>query len=154
VFGDTIQKPGTYLLDGNQTVLQALATAGSGEISEVVVVRTKGALGPVLPGQDPTSDVIRVNLRDLERNVEGGSLIGNVELQDGDTLFVPRVDPMTIRVIGEVRREGSYGIATNTTVLQGIALAGGLGERAAIGRATITRLSGGKVSVLHARMDD
>jgi polysaccharide export outer membrane protein len=154
VFGEQVKAPGIYELETNRTLLQALASAGAGELSEAVVIRTRGAISPVLPGQDAASEVIHVNLRDLEKGVEAGTLSGNIELQDGDTVFVPRVDPNLVQVVGQVRHPGAYAIATGTTVRQALTLAGGPAERAALERATITRIADGRVQTIRATLDD
>lgn len=154
VFGEQVKAPGTYELETNRTLLQALASAGAGELSEAVVIRTRGAISPVFLGQDAASEVIRVNLRDLERDVEAGTLSGNIELQDGDTVFVPRVDPNLVQIVGQVRHPGPYAIAGGTTVRQALTLAGGPAERAALNRATLTRVADGQVQTIRAKLDE
>jgi len=62
----------------------------------------------------------------------------NVELRDGDTIFVPRAEE--IFVFGEVRNPGSYPIKTGTTVLQALSLAGGVTPNGAMGRIRIARI--------------
>jgi polysaccharide export outer membrane protein len=67
--------------------------------------------------------VIRVNLKSLQI---GGSA-ENVLLRDGDTVFVPRTE--SIYVLGAVKNPGTYPIQDQVTVLQALALSGGLTER-------------------------
>ena len=129
VFGG-VGSPGAYALTPNMTLLEALARAGYGNASESVIVRTKGATGPVLPGENTSSEVIKVNLREFEKDVQSGSLARNVPLQDGDTVFVPRSDPNRIFITGEVRTPGAFSVPDGTTVLQALTLAGGVTENA------------------------
>jgi polysaccharide export outer membrane protein len=93
-----------------------------------------GAQGPILPGQKPGVDTVRASIRDLE----SGSLKQNVELRDGDTIFVPRAEE--VYVFGEVKNPGSYPIKTGTTVLQALSLAGGVTPNGAMGRIRIARI--------------
>ena len=153
VFGG-VGAPGVYPLASNMTLIEALARAGYNNASEAVIVRTKGATGPVLPGQDASSQVIRVNLREFEKDVQSGSLTRNVVLADGDTVYVPRVDPNRIFVTGEVRTPGAHSVPEGTTVLQALTLAGGVTENASTGRIRITRLVKGKRESIKVKLDD
>lgn len=153
VFGG-VGNPGVYPLTPNMTLLEALARAGYNNASEAVIVRTQGATGPVLPGQDDSSQVIRVNLREFEKDVQSGMLTRNVLLIDGDTVYVPRVDPNRIFVTGEVRTPGAHSVPDGTTVLQTITLAGGVTEHAATGRIRISRLVKGERKSIKVKLDD
>ena len=101
VFGD-VQQPGLYDLPKGMTVLELLLQAQYSGVSEVLVVRTGNVRAPVLPYQAQPSDVIRVNLRQLESDIERGDLSRNLPLETGDTVFVPTLDPNTAFVSGEV----------------------------------------------------
>lgn len=149
VFG-SVTAPGAYPLTSHMTLLEALARAGYGNASEAVIVRTKGASGPVLPEENTSSETIKVNLREFERDVQNGSLARNVILMDGDTVFVPRTDPNRIFITGEVRAPGAYSVPEGTTVLQALTLAGGVTENASLGRARIIRLVDGKRQTIRA----
>ncbi len=143
IFG-AVGAPGTYALPDGQTLIEALVKAGSGGAAEAVIVRPRHPGGPMLPEHASDADVIRVNLREFEKDVERGSLARNVRLQDGDTIFVPRTDPTRIFVSGHVRNPGAYSITEGTTVLQALTLAGGVTESAAVNRLRILRLKDGK----------
>jgi polysaccharide biosynthesis/export protein len=135
-----VRQPGPVPLTGGMTLIEALARAGStmpSSSGEVVVVRQKDKkpiTGPTLPDEKEASEVIRVSIR----NLESGELSRNVELQDGDTIFVPRAE--SIYVFGQVKNPGSYLIQKDTTVLQALSLAGGVTENAAMNRIRIVRL--------------
>lgn len=133
-----VRQAGPVPLTGGMTLIEALAHAGStlpSASGEVTIVRgMSGAQGPTLPGEKPGADTLRARIRDLE----SGSLKQNVELRDGDTIFVPRAEE--IFVFGEVRNPGSYPIKTGTTVLQALSLAGGVTPNGAMGRIRIARI--------------
>lgn len=135
-----VRQPGPVPLTGGMTLIEALARAGStlpSSSGEVAVVRQKDKkpiAEPTLPGEKEASEVIRVSIRTLE----SGELSQNVELQDGDTIFVPRAE--SIYVFGQVRNPGSYLVQKDTTVLQALSLAGGVTENGAMNRIRVVRL--------------
>lgn len=153
IFG-SVSSPGTYPLTDGQTLLEVLARAGANGVSEAVILRPKHPSGPTLPENPGDAEVLRVNLRELEKDVEHGSLARNVVLRDSDTIFVPRVDPTRAFVGGEVRTPGAYSITEKMTVLQAITLAGGLTERAAPNRIRILRLVDGRQKTIKAKLTD
>jgi polysaccharide export outer membrane protein len=132
-----VRAPGRYTLTGSVTLIEALAQAGSpaptagGDI--LILRRGKSAEGsPTLP-QDADADIQRVSLRD----VQAGKLSANVTIRDGDTIFVPKAERFF--VTGYVRNPGPYNFEPELTVLQAIALAGGLTERGSDRRLRILR---------------
>ena len=132
-----VRQPGTYPLTGDMRLIEALASAGSttpASSGEAVIVRSAEADGPVLPGEDAGSEVIRVDLRAFQ----SGAVSQNVTLRDGDTVFIPRAE--TIYVFGEVKNPGSYPIQRDTTVLQALSLAGGVTRFGALNRVRVVRL--------------
>jgi polysaccharide export outer membrane protein len=76
----------------------------------------------------------------------------NIQLRDGDTVFVPRA--ATFFVLGEVRAPGTFSILEPTTVLQALALAGGLTERGSDRRVRIIRFVDGRKTELKAKLDE
>jgi len=153
VFGG-VSSPGMYELTEHMTLIELLARAGYGGAAEALIIRSKGAKAPVLPSDQNASDVIRVNLREFEKDLEEGRLSRNVLLQDGDTIFVPRRDPNRIYVSGQVHSAGAYSIAEGTTVLQALALAGGPTERASLGKIKIFRLMDGRQKSINVKLED
>jgi len=142
VFGG-VSAPGMYPLTPDMTIVELLARAGYSNAAEAMIVRPKNPRAPALP-DDKDTTVVRVNLREFEKDLESGRLSRNVTLLDGDTVYVPRFDPNRIFVSGQVRTPGAYSIPENTTLLQALALAGGPTERAALGRVRVIRLQKGK----------
>jgi polysaccharide biosynthesis/export protein len=153
VFGG-VSSPGMYQLTERMTLIELLARAGYGTAAEALIIRTKGATAPVLPGDNASSNVIRVNLREFEKDLEAGQLSRNVLLEDGDTIFVPRRDPNRIYVSGQVHSQGAYSITEGTTLLQALALAGGPTERASLGRIRVFRLVDGKQKTIAVKLED
>jgi polysaccharide export outer membrane protein len=148
-----VRTPGPYSLSGSMTLVEALARAGStlptasGEA--VIVHATSESDGPTLPGQSDPADVIRVDLRDLQR----GQFSQNAELRDGDTVFVPRAE--SVYVFGQVRSPGAYPLQQrNTTVLQALSLAGGVADRGSTSRLRVVRIVDGEKKELRIGLTD
>lgn len=147
--------PGMYELTANMTLIELLARAGTGTggASEALIIRRKGALTPIHP-DDAGADVIRVNMREFEKDLESGTLSRNIVLEEGDTIFIPRVDPNRIYISGEVRSPGTFSVPEGTTVLQALTLAGGPTPGAALNRIDIMRLVDGSQEKLDAELED
>lgn len=153
-----VRQPGTYTLTGGMTLIEALARAGSTlptASGEALIVRPRPAAGgapqPTMPTAEGTvhgAEVLIVDIRELQ----SGALAQNVELRDGDTIYVPQAE--TMFVFGEVRSPGSYPVRRNTTVLQALSLAGGATDYAALGRIKIIRAADGKRKEIKARLED
>lgn len=148
-----VERPGAYPLSGETTLLEALALAGSVNASagdEVVIVRPRqgAAAGPVLPEQTDVEGVLRIDLHKLQ----SGELYQGTTLRDGDTIFVPKADD--IYVFGQVRNPGAFPIQRGMTVLQALALAGGITERGTTSRLRIVRIVGGTRKELKVKLGD
>ena len=124
-----VRTPGKYPLQGDNTLLEVLALAGSitsNASNEVVVVRPKSATSrgmPTLPDSGDDAEVIRVDLQAIEQ----GRMASNISLHDGDTVFVPRAEKFYIS--GHVRSPGAYAYTKGMTIQQALAVAGGVSER-------------------------
>ena len=59
--------------------------------------------------------------------IRSGDLTTNIELQPGDTIYVDRA-PM-VYVYGEVQKAGAYRLEPHMTVMQAIAMGGGITVR-------------------------
>jgi len=143
-----VRQPGPVVLTGGMTLIEALARAGStlptssGEVSIVRASQSTPSRGPALPGRDASTEVFRASVQDLQ----SGSLAQNIDLRDGDTIFVPKAE--LVYVFGEVRNPGGYAVQKNTTVLQALSLAGGVTEHGAMNRIQVMRIvKGTKVEV-------
>ncbi|MBP1635739.1 MAG: polysaccharide export protein [Acidobacteria bacterium] len=150
-----VRTPGTYVLSGNMSLIEALSRAGSTTPTashEAVIVRAaegKKSEGPTLPDQAEAGEVIRVELKDLQ----SGNLSHNVPLRDGDTIVVPRAE--MVYVFGQVKNPGAYALQEKeTTVMQALALAGGVTDRGATGRIKINRLVNGVKQEIKVKLGD
>jgi polysaccharide export outer membrane protein len=148
-----VRQPGPVALTGGMTLIEALARAGStlptasGEVA-IVRAKTGPATGPVTPDQESGTEVFRASVRELE----SGALSQNLQLRDGDTIFVPRAE--SVYVFGHVKNPGAYGIQKNTTVLQALSLAGGVTENAAMNRIQVIRIEAGSKKELKVKLTD
>jgi polysaccharide export outer membrane protein len=146
-----LRNPGAYPMTGDVTIVEAIARAGSTTTEaadHALIIRSQNAQGPVLPGQDGTATVIRVDLRDIQ----GGQPSSLVMVKDGDTVFVPRAS--TVFVYGQVRNPGVFPISQETTVRQALALAGGVSEFGAANRVYVLRLENGKEREIKVQLND
>ena len=147
-----VRAPGPVPLTGGMTLIEALSRAGSTQPTasgEVAVVRAQqGAKGPLMPNQESGTEVFRASIRTLE----SGSLSQNIELRDGDTIFVPRAE--TAYVFGQVKNPGGYALQKDTTVLQALSLAGGVTENGAMNRVRIVRIVAGIKKELKVNLTD
>lgn len=147
-----VRNPGPVPLSGGMTLIEALARAGStlpSASGEVAIVRATpgGKSGPVT-GLDQAADLVRANIRDLE----SGAMKQNIELHDGDTIFVPRAE--SAYVFGQVKAPGAYAIQKDTTVLQALSLAGGVTENGAMNRIRIVRIVNGEKKEVKVKLTD
>jgi len=146
-----VRAPGPVPLTGGMTLIEALSRAGStlpSSSGEVAIVRApQGAKGPVLPEQGG-SEILRASIRDLE----AGKMKQNVELHDGDTIFIPRAE--SVYVFGQVKNPGAYSIQKDTTVLQALSLGGGLTENGAMNRIRIVRIVNGEKKEVKVKLTD
>ena len=149
-----VRSPGTYPLSGDMNLVEALARAGStlpSASGDAIIVHavTPGVSGPTLPTRDDAPNVEHVDLRELQNGVF--SL--NAALRDGDTIFIPRAE--NVYVFGQVKNPGAYALQQkNTTVLQVLALAGGVTDRGSTSRVQIVRIVSGQKKELNVKLTD
>lgn len=149
-----VRQPGPVPLTGGMTLIEALAHAGStlpsssGEVSIVRAAQGSGEHGPSLPGQGEATEVFRASVQDLQT----GALSQNIDLRDGDTIFVPKAE--TVYVFGEVRNPGGYAVQKTTTVLQALSLAGGVTEHGAMNRIQVMRIVNGTKTQIKVKLTD
>jgi polysaccharide export outer membrane protein len=148
-----VRAPGTYVLSGDMGLVEVLARAGSTlptASGEAVIVRADGkGDGPRPPTSEDAINITRVDLKELQNGV----LTQNVALRDGDQIFIPRAE--SIYVFGQVKNPGAYALQQkSTTVLQALALAGGVTDRGTTGRIRITRIVDGKTTEVRVGMTD
>lgn len=139
-----VQKPGRYPLDATTAkVTDLIALAGgiapTGS-DQITVMTTRN-------GKTERREI------DLAAMIRSGDLSQNLELQAGDTLYVGRA-PM-VYVTGEVTRAGAYRVEKDMTVMQAIALGGGITPRGTERGIRIHRKNGdGQIHRMEAKLTD
>jgi polysaccharide biosynthesis/export protein len=134
VFG-AVARPGSQRIAGNATLMGVLADAGFSPRSGSVITITRWPKGTKAAGpasSAPNAETIKVNRKDIEF----GSA-QTIILQDGDTINVPEAEKYT--VTGYVRSPGVFDLDADVTVLQALAIAGGVTEQGAQNRIEIQR---------------
>jgi polysaccharide export outer membrane protein len=152
-----VRNPGAYALSGDMRLVEALALAGSTlptAAGEVVIVPAGADSFLIKPAsvdeaEASGSPVVHVNLRELQN----GAFQQNVQLNGGDTVFVLKAE--NIYVFGQVKNPGAYPLQQDvTTVLQGLALAGGVTDRGATSRVEIVRIVNGEQKKMKVKLED
>jgi polysaccharide biosynthesis/export protein len=136
----SVPRPGRIGATGSITLMQAITQAGGlsqGYGRTLYILRT---------GANGLSEQISIDLEDLLVN---GNPDVNVPLYPNDVVNVMSDVPMNIYVLGEVMKPGRVGFrrSQNPTLLQALADAGGLTDRAARD-VTIKRTVSGKETLI------
>jgi polysaccharide biosynthesis/export protein len=145
-----VRAQGEYQMSGDMTLLSALAKAGSLTATaghEALIIRT-AAHSKSARSDDPETEILRIDLAALQ----AGDLTLNIALQDGDTINVPKAQ--SVFVSGYVKSPGAYAIDRGATVLQVLALAGGVTERGSEGRTSLLRMVKGKQQEIKIKLTD
>jgi polysaccharide biosynthesis/export protein len=130
-----VQKPGSYEMLGEKTVLEMIAVAGgiTRDVAKHVVVIRRG---------DGSAPVRRIPL-DLQELIYRGDPASNVVVQPGDIIYLPIEEIVKVYVNGAVRKPGAieFKASEPITVLQAVTAAEGTTDRAAERRVQIVRRS-------------
>ena len=122
-----VEAPGNYPVSSLATVINALAAAGgpsrNGSLRALRITRG-----------DQTIAVV-----DLYDMLLSGDRNKDVQLQNGDTIFVPVVGSV-VAVAGEVRRPAIYELKGKTTLSEVLEMAGGVAASGSLGRVQIERI--------------
>jgi polysaccharide biosynthesis/export protein len=139
-----VNKPGRYPIDNVNTRLTDFLAAAGGVAapgSDLVTVVS------MRDGKATKKDV------DLSQMFVSGNVDANLDLQPGDTIYVHRA-PM-VYVYGEVNKAGAYRLEPHMTVMQAIAMGGGLTVRGTQRGLKIHRRGDdGRVQKLDAHLTD
>jgi polysaccharide biosynthesis/export protein len=154
-----VAKPGTYPLTKPIKVVEAISQAGgvsagsvAKPVSGAVAIIVRAQPGekpdqPKLPDQIPASRKITVSIS----AALAGDPKHNVEIKNGDTVFVPS---LTFYVSGEVKKPGRYPYEENMTVLMGVTVAEGFTDKASVRGVYILREEGGGKTQLKVKLTD
>jgi polysaccharide export outer membrane protein len=153
VLGEVI-RPGAYQLASRASIVEIISKAGglseeAGDVAQIVRGRNDWKKDkPLRPGQEGVGKVIQLDLRGL---IAGKDDSENVEIQDGDTIFVPKAEVFFI--FGEVGQPGKYKWEKNLTVLKAVIIAGGFTEIASKRRIKIRRRVSEEETKIRAKLD-
>lgn len=131
-----VNRPGRYPVEPFKTVLDALADAGGlSPLAEdqAVVLRREGE----------HTTKYQINLHTA---IDTGNLKGLLTIQDGDIISVPKAKQFY--VYGAVQRAGVFRLERNMTVIQGLAVAGGLTLRGTDRGLSVRRLDAASKTVV------
>jgi len=139
-----VARPGPYPLDGTGRTLTAMLAQAGGLTANaddtVVVIRRKG------------DDVQRLAV-DVPAMYRTGDVRSDLELQSGDTVFVPNAP--VFYIYGAVQKPGMYRLEPETSVLRALSLGGGLAPRGSERGVMISRtMPDGSMKEIRAALDD
>lgn len=139
-----VTRPGPYPLDNSTRTLTAMLAQAGGVTANgddtVIVIRGHG------------SDTERLAI-DVPAMYRTGGIASDVELQSGDTIFVPNAP--VFYIYGAVQRPGMYRLEPETSVLRALSLGGGLAPRGTERGVTIHRpMPDGSMQEIHAALAD
>jgi polysaccharide export outer membrane protein len=113
-----VARPGRYALDGTRTRLtDILALAGG-------ITPTGGDTVMVMLNRNGSTAKREIDVSGMYRS---GDLSANIELQNGDEVFVPPAP--VFYIYGEVQRAGAYRLQPDMVVMHALSLGGGLTTR-------------------------
>ena len=139
-----VNRPGRYALeDANPKLTDILALAGG-------MSATGADRVTVVVLRDGRKENLEV---DVPAMVRSGDMSRNIEIRNGDTIFVHRAP--VFYIYGEVQRAGAYRLEDNMTVMQALSLGGGLTDKANDRGLKINRrMPDGQVQRLDAKLTD
>ncbi|HEX4984508.1 MAG TPA: polysaccharide export protein EpsE [Burkholderiales bacterium] len=138
-----VGKPGRYAIEEPSLRLtDALALAGgiSGGGAESVTVIRAGDSG------EQRFEIDLLGIFDAPSSAK------NIEIQNGDTIFVPRIP--VFYIYGEVQKPGAYRLERRMTVMQAVSAASGLTPRGSEKGLRISRRAGAGTRNQPASMED
>ena len=141
-----VNNPGIYNLREDTSLLEFISQAGG---------MTKLACSKVIIKRKNSTDtdkekVIKINLRQL---VEEGDDSLNVQVRDGDSIYLPKND--VYYVTGEIKKPDAYEYEESSSVIKAITMAGGFTAKASTTAIQIIRKIQGKEEVLaDVKMDE
>ncbi|MDD5432301.1 MAG: SLBB domain-containing protein [Candidatus Omnitrophica bacterium] len=129
-----VKTPGSYEMKAVFSLTQAIATAGGftdkADTSKVKIIRNVG-------NKKMTMEVDAQQILDRE--------VPDIDLKGNDTIVVDKLG--TISVLGKVEKPGVFDLKKGMTVLDAIALAGGLSETAMANGTKVIRTYEGKKQI-------
>ncbi|MEO8003684.1 MAG: polysaccharide export protein EpsE [Betaproteobacteria bacterium] len=139
-----VKNPGRYAIEEPSIRLtDALAIAGG-------IAATGAETVTVIRGGESGDQRLEIELLGL---FDAPNQSKNIELGNGDTVFVPRIP--VFYIYGEVQRPGAYRLERRMTVMQAVSLASGLTQRGSEkGLRIVRRNAAGASKAFGASMED
>jgi polysaccharide export outer membrane protein len=134
VLGEVVQ-PGVYPIEGATTLVEGIALAqglASGQY-EGSTIETADLAHAFLVRRGKVVPV------DFERVIHRGDTSQDVELEDGDFVYIPSSLAQEVYVLGEVFDPRSFGFRGRVTLLQAVAESGGFRPEARLGDVVVLR---------------
>ena len=132
VFGE-VRKPGSYPLEKETTVLEAISIAGgpteNADTQKLELLRKEAG----------EQQKLILNIKQL---LEARAGAEEYLIRDGDVIYQPKAE--FFFVMGEVKKPGTYKLEEGTTVTKAISVAGGFTEKASKKKVKILRDVEGK----------
>lgn len=124
-----VRTPGLVELSGPTNFLELVSKAGGldKDAGDTATLQRKDNKGE--------TSVVVIDLRAL---IDKGDLTQNMQIQDGDTVFISKSGMCFIT--GEVKEPGTYACGEDTTVLKLVALAGGFSGKASKSGINLVRI--------------
>jgi polysaccharide biosynthesis/export protein len=139
-----VNKPGKYALEGPSTVADLLALAGG--------VTQDGADRATLTRQGKDNRTAKKEI-DLLALLQTGDSANNLDVVNGDVLYVPRAP--VFYIYGEVQKPGAYRLERYMSVMQALSVGGGLTPRGTERGIKIKRRAAdGRVQTLEPSLTD
>lgn len=135
-----VVKPGVYDINTKTTLLELISMAGglAPEAGDQATLKRDGTRDAAGKSQETTVD--------LRRLVDQGDSSLNVQIMEGDKVFIAKAG--LFYVTGEVKKADSYKYQDKLTVIKAITMAGGFTDTASKGSVRIVRKVNGKEEVL------
>lgn len=139
-----VSRPGNYVLEDTATRLTDVLTLAGG------ISATGADTVTVLTNRNGKPERRMVDVPSI---FQGGDPANNIQIENGDTIFVERAP--VFYIYGEVQRAGAYRWEPNMIVMQALSLGSGLTPRASARNIGIhRRMPNGKFAKLDAKLTD
>lgn len=134
-----VNDPGIFELRDSTSFLELISQAGgfTKQAGSRALIKRRTTT------KNEQTEIITIDIEDL---VEGGKTALNIEIIDGDNIYIPKQD--VYYVTGEVKKPDSYSWEENPTVIKAITMAGGFTAKAAKTSVQIIRRVQGKDEVI------
>ena len=138
-----VKRPGLHQLRGRKSLIEVLSLTGglredAGHVIKITRRREQGRI-PLATARDDSTRRFSVASANIEDVLKANHPADNVIIEPNDVISVPRAE--MVYVIGAVGRSGGFALREqeSVSVLQALALAGGVDGTAAVRRARILR---------------